>query len=905
MNGSRGLLAWGNSHWLATLLAALLLVAGIIGAWRITAGDDELLHVAQFLDFLVSFWMLATYAVVVALILASVAFVRFGDKVAGRSGDIGLTLRRQAQFWIAAYLVFAVLTIAIGCLFGLELHESMMRDRFEQQRAIARLKAQQVDKWAAERLLDAELLASTLSGLAFDRLHGDSIEARQLLLGLTEFLAGYPERVAVSLYGPDGTVLAHLGRGAVPDREMTAAVESLAATGRASMLVDAYRTADSPPQVHLGVIVAVGARGRASPRAYVATTLDPFRVLFREVMAWPGPSPSSEVMVVRRDGDDILFLTPLRLSPAQSGPMQSREKISDSGLSATRVLVDGDGVHLGADYRGVEVMTASHRVESLPWIVVAKTDHGELMVPVRAKQRRVAAAVGVTLLITAAMILFMARGQRAGTLAYFRRIETERRSATLRYAHLVRYARDVVLTLDPEGRIVEANEAAMRAYGYTMEEMKGLTVKDLRTPAEYARHARQWVGGQAPDGVLFETVHRRKDGSTFPVEVSGRTLEVEGQSLRQAFIRDITVRRELQHDVARLVRVQRAMQAGARILLRADSELDLFQGMCDAIVDVGGYPLAAVGVANHDEHKTISFPASAGRSDGYLEEANGTWGPGPNGRGTTGTAIRLGSVQVNKDFATNPEVAVWRDAALAHGLRSSVSLPLRAAGDIFGALVIHAAEPDAFNAQELELLEILADQISYGLDVLHERQRNRALRREIDGAANLQSMMRAMVGILARARSEVELYREICTAMVEVGGFRLAAVAGRRDDARRTVECLAVYGTDEGYLAGVTATPDDGSGANEPLAAALRSGDICTIADIDSAQAIGTWRGEAVHRGLRSAIALPLKQSGRTFAVLALYAGLPGAFEEQTIEKMAALVRDLSIRAATLRLVTA
>lgn len=904
MNGSRGLLAWGNNHRLAALLAAMLLVFGIIGAWRITAGGDELLHIAQFLDFLVSFWMLATYAVIGALIVASVAFVRFGYKVVGQSDDLGLTLRRQAHFWIAAYIVFAVLTVAIGWLFGLELHESMMRDRFEQQRAIARLKAQQIDKWAAERLLDSDLLGSTLSGLALDRLHGDGIEARQLMLGLTEFLAGYPERVAVSLYAPDGTVLAHLGRGAVPDREMTAAVKSLAATGRTSMLVDAYRTADGPPQVHQGIVTAVRARGRESAQAYVATTLDPFRVLFKEVMAWPGPSPSSEVMVVRRDGDDILFLTPLRLSPATSGPMQFREKITDSRLSAARALVEGDGVHLGPDYRGVEVMTASQRVESLPWTVVAKTDHDELMVPVRAKQRRVAAAVGVTLLITAAMVLFMARGQRASTLAYFSRVEAERRTATQRYAHLARYARDIVLTFDREGRIIEANEAAVRAYGYTMEELKGLTVKDLRTPAEYAWHAQQWAGGQAPDGVLFETVHRRKDGSTFPVEVSGRTVEVEGQALHQAFIRDITLRKELQRDVARLARVQRAIQAGTRILLRANSELDLFQGMCDAIVDIGGYSLTAVGIANHDERKTISFVASAGKSDGYLEGANGTWGLSPSGRGTTGTAIRLGTVQVNRDFATNPEVAVWRDAALARGLRSSASLPLRAGGDILGALVIHAAEPDAFNAEELELLGILADDISYGLDALRERQRNRMLRQEIGRAASLQSLTRAMVGILSRVRSEADLYREVCTAMVEIGGFRLAAVAGRTDDPRPTIEWLAVHGTDEGYLARAAVTWDDGSGANEPLGAALRSGDIGTIADIDSDQAVGTWRDEALQRGLRSAIAFPLKQSGRTFAVLALYASLPGAFDEQTIEKLGSLVRDLSTRATTMRLVT-
>jgi GAF domain-containing protein len=434
-----------------------------------------------------------------------------------------------------------------------------------------------------------------------------------------------------------------------------------------------------------------------------------------------------------------------------------------------------------------------------------------------------------------------------------------------------------------------------------MEEMKNLTLEDLRTPAEYARHEQQWAGGEAPDGVLFETVHRRKDGSTFPVEVSGRTVEVEGQPLRQAFIRDITQREALQRDVARLARIQRAMQAGTRILLRADCEPDLFQGMCDAIVDIGGYRLAAVGIANRDEGKTISFVASAGASDGYLEEAKGSWGPGPHGRGTTGTAIRLGTVQVNKDFATNPEVAVWRDAALARGLRSSVSLPLRAAGDILGALVIHAAEPDAFNAQELELLGILADDISYGLEALRERQSNRSLRREIGQAASLQVTMRAMMGILARARSEAELYREVCAAMVEIGGLRLAAVAARSADPRRVVDWLAVHGSDEGYLAKVAATWDAEPDANEPLGRALGTGDVHMVADTGSDQAVGTWRGQAAHRGLRSTVALPLKQSGRTFAVLGLWAAQAGAFDEQRIDALSTLARDLAIRAADLR----
>lgn len=903
MEKTRELLAWSNSHRLAALLAVLLPVCGMIGAWRITAGDGDLLHLAMFLDFLFSTWMLATYAVIAALLVASMVILRFGHRITGEGTDLARTLRRQSLVWLTAYLVFAGSTMAIGWLFAVELEASMMRDRLEQQRAIAGLKAQQVDKWIAERLLDEELLATALSGPAFEKVQRDGAEARQSILTLTEFLANYPERVAVSLFLADGKVLAHLGHGAGPDPQVASAVEKLAAAHGTSTIIDVYRTAEAVPRVHMAIIVAVLARGRDRVEGYLATTLDPFRVLFKDVAVWPGPSPSSEVVVVRRDGPDVVFVTPPRLMTTVPDPLQFRERIDGSALPAARALVEGDGVRLGPDYRGIEVVTASQHVDRLPWTVVAKTDRAEIMVPIHAKQERVALAVAVTLVITAGMVLFMARGQRASTISYSSHVEAGRRAATQRYAFLVQMAPDVVLTLDMDGRIIEANEAAVRAYGYSMNELVGRTVKELRTPDELVRLEQQWAGGQAPDGVLFETVHRRKDGTIFPVEVSGRTIEVEGRPLRQAFVRDITIRKGLQRDVLRLARVQRAMQAGTRILLRAENELDLFQAMCDAIVEVGGYRLAAVAIANDDERRSISFVATSGPSDGYLEGADGTWGPGPNGRGTTGTAIRMGTIQVNKDFATNPEVAACRDAALARGLRSSVALPLRSVGKVFGALAIHAGEPNAFGPEELELLGTLADDISYGLDSLRERQRNRLLERQIGQAARLQAVTQAMMGILARARSAAELYQEACAVMVDVGGFRLAAVGERQKDSGHKIAFLAVHGADEGYLARAAATWDERPDTREPLGGALRTGDIQVIANengSDSDPATAAWRVDAEKHGLKSAIVLPLKHRGRTFAALALYAERPDPFERNVIDALVTIARNLSDRAVVM-----
>ena len=122
--------------------------------------------------------------------------------------------------------------------------------------------------------------------------------------------------------------------------------------------------------------------------------------------------------------------------------------------------------------------------------------------------------------------------------------ETER--ALARYRLLAEHASDMMLFVRPDGRIAEANRAALQSYGYTREEMLGLTVFDLREPAEHPL-----VGGQLEQatagGITFETRHRRKDGSTFPVEVSSQSAEMGGERLIFSVVRDVSERRRAEH----------------------------------------------------------------------------------------------------------------------------------------------------------------------------------------------------------------------------------------------------------------------------------------------------------------------------------------------------------------------
>ncbi len=191
---------------------------------------------------------------------------------------------------------------------------------------------------------------------------------------------------------------------------------------------------------------------------------------------------------------------------------------------------------------------------------------------------------------------------------------------------------------------------------------------------------------------------------------------------------DITERKQAE---ARLQTVNRALQllsACNQALVKATNEAALLAEICRLIVEVGGYRLAWVGLAEQDESKTVRPVGQAGYEAGYLESIRITWAEEEHGQGPTGTAIRTRRPVVVRDLLTDPHYTPWRAEALMRGYASSIALPLcREEHVVLGALNIYAVEPSAFDAEETQLLAELADDLAYGLSALRARiERKRA-----------------------------------------------------------------------------------------------------------------------------------------------------------------------------------
>jgi diguanylate cyclase (GGDEF)-like protein/PAS domain S-box-containing protein len=108
-----------------------------------------------------------------------------------------------------------------------------------------------------------------------------------------------------------------------------------------------------------------------------------------------------------------------------------------------------------------------------------------------------------------------------------------------RYFSLFENTKDIILFLNDNGKVIEVNNAALNAYGYSKEEMLTKYIEQLR--AEETMHlVKSQMEKADGEGLNFETIHKRKDGRTFIVDVSSIGIDISGEKVFCSIVRDIT-----------------------------------------------------------------------------------------------------------------------------------------------------------------------------------------------------------------------------------------------------------------------------------------------------------------------------------------------------------------------------
>ncbi len=408
--------------------------------------------------------------------------------------------------------------------------------------------ARQVESWVADR--EGALELTVRNPMVVDELvaalgEGDRQSMQRLAAGLDllEQRGGF-DRIA--LVDPAGNVLVRSSGDLVPDPRMPAWMAAARATGRA-VIADVEGGVD-PRAPRADISFVVGVVDPMRPEFPVGYLVAQVRVesLLRPLLLAKPPGHAARAMLVRRSGDGYLAL------PIEPGRNAFEYRAAGEPVMA-ETLRGNVGLLHTRDAAGTALLAFGRPIAGSPWHMVSTTVEADLVAPVRRLTLLVAALCLAALATTAGLVGFWWRSER-GEFA-LRLAEAERRETLLKEHFLLagRFAHDIVLLLEcASGQIIEANDRAVEAFGYTREELLQMRVADLRLPGSpEAVHAFERFRRihEAGSGQLSSR-YWRKDGSSFPVEISGRTFEIDGRRLVQTLTRDVTERVEHEERLA-------------------------------------------------------------------------------------------------------------------------------------------------------------------------------------------------------------------------------------------------------------------------------------------------------------------------------------------------------------------
>lgn len=319
-------------------------------------------------------------------------------------------------------------------------------------------------------------------------------------------------------------------------------------------------------------------------------------------------------------------------------------------------------------------------------------------------------------------------------------------------------ANDIIFILDPDGHFIHTNRCATERLGYTPEEFRTMTPRDIDTPEHAEKVPERLKEIQEKGYSVFETEHVARDGRIIPSEVNMRMIEYRGKPALLSIVRDITERHRRREMLERQGAVFRAINAVFEAALTCESDEDVADAGLRASMELTGSAFGFIGEVN-DQGLFNNFAlADPGWDACRMSRAE--------------AAIKLKNMKMSSYWG-----GVIRDASPAivndpdnHPARTGVpeghppitsflGVPLMFNGGAIGTIAL-ANKPGGYDKNDLEAMEMLAAAYMQALNRkrIEEslKESTAQLRREVTQRRQSEQQLQILLKDLESANRELE-----------------------------------------------------------------------------------------------------------------------------------------------------
>ena len=641
------------------------------------------------------------------------------------------------RYWVLIF-VFFLFSMAIGStgyFFYQRQKENIKGEKWNELKAVADMKVNQIVNWREERVGDAKIIFENPFIASSAQLligNPENLELKAKVLVWMSAVKKYSLYESAFLLDPKGSI-----RLSVSDKKgsicpYTGQMIEEAARTRKIVLTDLHRS-QPLDSIHIGLIIPILAPDTHKPplAALLLLQIDPSRFLYPLVQEWPTPSKSAETLLVRREGEEVVFLNELRHRKGTA--LTLRFPINEKQLPAAMGARGQEGIVEGRDYRGIEVLAAIRHVPDSPWMLISKVDQEEIYAPIRRQGKTISIVVAILITGVGLVASLLWKGEHLKFQKQQYETEVERVGTARRFDYLTKYANDIFLLTDQNLKIVEANDRALSSYGYTHDELLQLNLRELLPPDLRTALDAQIGQIEQSNGLVYETLHQRKDGTAFPVEVSSRFIEVSGKRFCQSIIRDITERTQ----------VEEVLQFTHRLLKIANRHTEISSLLKEYVAEIKKFTsCSAAAIRILDDRGNIPYQAYEGFKREFYELENPLSIKSDQCmcinviRGVTDPKLPFytggGSFYMNSTtrfLATVPEEekGQTRNVCNQYGFESVALVPIRVEGRILGLIHVADLRENMIPLKIVETLEKVSMQLGTAL-----------LRVQVGGALNRQ-----------------------------------------------------------------------------------------------------------------------------------------------------------------------